>query len=82
MKEKIKTTFFFILFVQITFSQIGIGTDNPNQSAILDIESTTSGLLIPRMTLAQRNAITLPANGLLIYQTDGATGFWYYNGTA
>lgn len=48
---------------------------------MLDIESTSSGLLIPRMTLAERNAIATPANRLLIYQTDGSSGFWYYNGT-
>ncbi|MBL0020359.1 MAG: hypothetical protein IPP17_28975 [Bacteroidetes bacterium] len=34
------------------------------------------------MTLVQRNAIATPATGLLIYQTNGTTGFYYYNGTA
>lgn len=51
-------------------------------SAILDVKSTTKGLLVPRMTNAQKNAIVTPATGLLIYQTDGDTGFYYYNGTA
>lgn len=50
-------------------------------SAILDLGSTTRGLLIPRMTAAQKNAIVTPATGLLIYQTDGSAGFYYYNGT-
>lgn len=50
-------------------------------SAILDVSSTTKGLLVPRMTLAQRGAIATPATGLEIYQTDGASGFWYYDGT-
>jgi hypothetical protein len=53
-----------------------------NASAMLDIESTTSGTLITRMTQAQRNAIASPATGLLIYQTDAAPGFYYYNGTS
>jgi hypothetical protein len=47
----------------------------------LDISSTTAGLLAPRMTAAQKTAIATPANGLLIYQTDGTAGFYYYNGT-
>lgn len=51
-------------------SNVGIGTSSPNESAILDINSTTSGVLIPRMTTAQRTAIASPANGLLVYDTD------------
>jgi hypothetical protein len=52
----------------------------PDNSAMLDISSSTKGLLTPRMTEAQKNAIASPATGLLIYQTDNTTGFWYYNG--
>ncbi len=59
---------------------VGIGTTTPNASAKLEIKSTTKGLLIPRMTQAQRNAIPSPATGLLIYQTDNNPGFFYYNG--
>lgn len=51
-------------------------------SAMLDIVSTTKGLLIPRMTQAERNAIAVPANGLLIYQTDSSPGFYFYNSSA
>ena len=61
---------------------VGIGTSLPEASAKLDITSTTSGLLIPRMTQVQRDAITTPATGLLIYQTDNTPGFYYYNGSA
>lgn len=81
MKGKLKFTFFFILLAKISFSQVGIGTALPNPSAMLDVESTTGGLLIPRMTLAEKNAIVSPANGLLIYQTDATAGFWYFNGS-
>jgi len=70
-----------LLSVTISYAQVGIGTTTPNSSSMLDIESTNSGLLIPRMTLAQKTAIVTPANGLLIYQTDGTAGFWYFDGT-
>ncbi|MCW5898728.1 MAG: hypothetical protein KIT10_05605 [Flavobacteriales bacterium] len=53
----------------------------PAASAMLDVSSTTSGLLTPRMTAAQRTAIAAPATGLLVYQTDGLDGFWFFNGT-
>ncbi|MCK5788834.1 MAG: hypothetical protein KAH32_07535, partial [Chlamydiia bacterium] len=47
----------------------------------LDIASTTAGLLIPRMTETERNAITSPATGLMIYQTDATPGFYHHDGT-
>lgn len=64
-----------------TFSQVGIGTTTPDASSALEISSTDSGILIPRMTQVQRDAIVAPATGLLIYQTDNTAGFYYYNGT-
>lgn len=51
----------------------GIGTNTPDASAALDISSTTKGLLIPRMTTAQRDAIASPATGLLIWNTTDST---------
>jgi len=47
------------------FAQVGINTDNstPDPSAMLDVKSTTSGMLVPRMTVDQRNAIVSPAEG-------------------
>jgi hypothetical protein len=51
-------------------------------SAMLDVSSTNQGVLVPRMTLTERNAIASPATGLLIYQIDGTAGFYVYNGTA
>ena len=50
-------------------------------SSVLDIRSTTKGMLAPRMTTAQRTVISAPATGLLVYDTDTKT-FWQYNGTA
>lgn len=52
----------------------------PDASAMLDISSTTSGLLTPRMTSSQRNAITAPATGLLVYDLSSLS-FWQYDGT-
>lgn len=62
--------------------RVGINTATPDASAALDITATDKGMLPPRMTMAQRDAIVSPATGLLIYQTDAATGYYYYNGSA
>ncbi|MFN8206740.1 MAG: tail fiber domain-containing protein [Bacteroidales bacterium] len=59
---------------------VGIGSSTVNASAVLDLTSTTKGFLAPRMTQAQRSGITSPAQGLLVFQTDGTPGFYYYNG--
>jgi hypothetical protein len=74
-----------VLLTATTFAQVGINNENPDASAALDITSTTGGLLVPRMTEDQRNIINSPSNpatGLMVYQTDGATGFYYYNGSS
>lgn len=79
---------FAVVCTTSIFSQnVGINSTGaaPNASAMLDIVSTSGGLLVPRMTAAQKTAITTPATGLLIYQTDAGTqgiGFYFYNGTA
>nr|WP_315222727.1 hypothetical protein [uncultured Flavobacterium sp.] len=77
-------TFFLLLFFILSSTgnaQIGIGTITPNASSVLDISSTTQGLLAPRMTTAQRNAITTPADGLIVYDTD-LKSFYYYVSTS
>lgn len=61
-------------------AQIGIGTTTPDASAALDITNSTKGVLIPRMTENERDAISTPATGLLIYQTDNSPNFYHYNG--
>ena len=62
---------------------IGIGTNAPDASSILDITSTTKGILSPRVTTAQRDAIATPATGLLVFTTDaGDNGiFQFYDGS-
>ncbi len=59
---------------------VGIGTTKPDNSALLDLTSTSKGLLIPRMTLAQRAGIKSPATGLMVYQIDFFTGFYFFDG--
>ena len=71
-----------VLLTATTFAQVGINIETPDPSAALDITSTTGGLLVPRMTKAQRGFIDTPATGLIVYQTDGTPGFYYFNGTS
>lgn len=59
------------------FAQTGIGTLTPDASAQLDVVSTGKGMLTPRMTTIQRTGISNPADGLLVYDTD-TQSFWYY----
>jgi hypothetical protein len=49
--------------------RVGIGTSAPDASSLLDVTSTTGGVLFPRMTGTQRDAIGSPANGLVLYNT-------------
>ncbi|HSN61865.1 MAG TPA: hypothetical protein VLR49_13075, partial [Ferruginibacter sp.] len=60
---------------------VGIGTSSPNSSAALDVNATNKGMLIPRITTVQRNAIGNPAMGLLVFDTDKST-VMFYDGTA
>ena len=79
-----------ILVLAVTISKTiftqGVGVNESGAaadgSAILDVSSTTKGLLVPRMTQTQRNAISSPATGLLIFQTDNTPGYYYYTGSA
>lgn len=65
-----------------TFAQVGIGTaTDPDVSSMLEIQSTTKGVLIPRMLTTERTAIASPANGLLVFDSE-TKSFWFYNGTA
>ena len=79
MKKIIRVlSILFLLITQITNAQVGIGTVNPEISSILDIHSTDKGFLMPRLTTEQRDAISSPATGLLIYNTT-TSNFNFYN---
>jgi hypothetical protein len=60
-------------------SGLGLGTASINASALFQMDSTTRGFLPPRMTAAQRGAISAPAQGLIIYQVDGVIGLYIYS---
>ncbi|GAA3754800.1 hypothetical protein [Flavobacterium ginsengiterrae] len=84
MTSKITLTALKLCFIGLlltsseSLAQIGIGTTSPSPSSILDVSSTTQGFLTPRMTTAQRTAITSPADGLMVYDTD-LRSFYYYS---
>jgi hypothetical protein len=61
-------------------AQVGIGTAAPDNSAILDVSATDKGMLFPRLTSAQRIAITAPASGLHVFDTN-TNSLWFYNGS-
>ncbi|HLO44674.1 MAG TPA: hypothetical protein VK175_10105 [Leadbetterella sp.] len=72
-----------LLFAGTAFAQnenVGIGTAQPDKSAILDLSSSNKGFLLPRMSESQRLNIIKPAQGLQVYQTDGTAGLYVYNG--
>lgn len=66
---KIVLLVLFQFFFFNVFSQVGIGTNSPDASAVLDLSSTTKGLLIPRMTTLQQSDLINPAIGLMVYNT-------------
>ena len=88
MKKKYILRFVIFALVLVGVSSlnaqsVAINTDGStaNASAILDIKSTAKGLLIPRMTTAERIAIAAPANGLMVFDIT-TNQCWLYNGTA
>jgi hypothetical protein len=75
---KFFSTFIFLVIVSATISaQVGINTASPNASAALDVTSTDKGLLIPRV--ASTGDIASPTAGMMVYQTGGTAGFYFYN---
>jgi hypothetical protein len=84
MKQSIFFLAFFFLQTLLYAQSVAINTDGSvaSGSALLDVKSTTKGLLIPRMNKTEKNAVALPAAGLLIYQNaPDSIGFHYYDGS-
>ncbi len=82
MKKVILATFLFLYFLS-SYAQVSISTTNssPDASAMLDIKSSTKGLLIPRMDSSSVVNITSPAKGLMVFDSS-RNSFYYYNGTS
>ena len=66
--------------INTSYGQVGIGTLAPDASSMLEVKSTTKGILIPRMSAAQRDALVAPANGLMVFVNDDNT-FYFYTGS-
>jgi trimeric autotransporter adhesin len=70
----------FILFSTLLVAQpVGIHTTTPDSSAILDVKSSTKGMLIPRTSSTSRLAIINPVKGFMLYVTT-TNSFWFHNG--
>lgn len=80
MKNLLFLVCVFISATQLS-AQVGIGTTAPDPSATLHVAGTDKGMLTPRLTQSERNGISNPAIGLLIYQTDNTPGFYFNAGT-
>ena len=74
MKKNLFFTAVLLSMAITTIAQVGIGTNNPSDSAILELYSTNKGLLFPRMTLAQMRQISNPEKGLVVYCSDCGKG--------
>lgn len=78
---RIALVIYILLIINtLSFSQqnVGIGTVTPDASAILDLESTTKGFLMPSMRSVDRKAIANPANGLIVFDRDCGEFYNYY----
>lgn len=79
MKKITQLLVLMYFFIDVYAQGIGIGTNTPHASSILDLSSNSKGLLIPRMTTTQRNLITSPALGLMVYDST-IKNQMFYNG--
>jgi hypothetical protein len=78
--KRIITTLIICANISLLNAQVGIGTNTPNASAMLEVTATDKGILFPRMTSVQRTSIASPASGLYVFDTN-TNSLWYYNGT-
>lgn len=79
MKAYLVITIFVFVCISTIFAQVGIGTSTPDNSAMLEVASNSKGILFPRLTTLQRNAISAPASGLHVFDLT-TNSLWFYNG--
>jgi hypothetical protein len=82
--KKLLTFLFVLLYTANSFAQwvmIDQQGNNPDNTAALEISVADRGLLVPRMTIAQRELISNPAEGLMVYQTDSIRGVYFFSDT-
>src|SRR6185312_12373864 len=88
MTRLLKSTALAVIFmaafsvVSKAQNNVGIGTNVPDPTSILEMKSTTQGMLIPRMNTVQMNAIAVPAPSLIVYNTDSNCYCFYNGGTS
>ncbi len=77
MKNLLLSLICLLAATVVSAQNVGIGatTFTPASSALLELRSTNSGFLMPKMTAAQMNAISGPTEGLMVYQTNVTKGF-------
>lgn len=82
MKHILSSAALLLIGLCSSAQNVGIGTTSftPNDDALLELRSTSSGFLLPKMTEVQKNAISGPTEGLIVYQTNATKGFKYFNG--
>lgn len=82
MKQNLIIVVAMIFACHFGVAQVGVGTINPDPSAMMDIQPVGNhkGILIPRVTQSEKNQISTPATGLLLFQTNGTSGFYYFDG--
>lgn len=79
MKRNFFLSLFFTLIISFTKAQVGINILNPDSNAVLHLEADDKGLLLPRLTTAQMNAMQNPTNGLTIYNTEDSLIYYFNN---
>jgi hypothetical protein len=81
MKKHLLTLVFLTILIGTNAQNVGIGTTSPNASALLDLNSTTRGLLLPRLNNTQMFGIQNPASGLVVFNTN-YNELYHYNGAS